>query len=143
MNAAVAARAVPEWQAVIDELGHGGPVGFWGASLGGATGVELVAAEPRITAAVFGLVGDSPLAPRITVPVEVVLQWDDELFPRASGMAFFDTLGSTTKTLHLNPGPHAAMPRFEPDWSSAFFGRHLRPVDGAGRVWVPERRVCA
>ena len=82
-NAERAARAVPEWQATLDALqeldcvGTGGPVGFWGVSLGSAIGVPLVAAEPRITAAVFGLVGHDTLAEaaaRVTVPVEFLLQ---------------------------------------------------------------------
>src|ERR1039458_10304057 len=62
-NAALAARAVPEWQATLDALqaldcaGAGGQVGFWGVSMGSGIGVALVAAGPRITAAVFGLAG--------------------------------------------------------------------------------------
>jgi dienelactone hydrolase len=62
-NAAQAARAIPEWHATLDALagldrvGAGGPVGFWGVSMGAGIGVPFVAAEPRITAAVFGLTG--------------------------------------------------------------------------------------
>jgi len=60
-NAAQAERAVPEWRATLDALqgqpGLDGPAGFWGLSMGSATGVPLAAAEPRITAAVFGLAG--------------------------------------------------------------------------------------
>lgn len=80
-NAEVAARAVPEWQAVLDVLqdrGHaGGPMGFWGVSMGSAIGIPLVAAEPRIGAAIFGLVGHEALADvaaQITVPIEFLLQ---------------------------------------------------------------------
>jgi len=46
-NAALAARAVPEWQAALDALqevdcvGAGGPVGFWGVSMGSGIGVPL------------------------------------------------------------------------------------------------------
>jgi len=53
-------------------------VGYWGVSLGGAIGVPLVAAEPRITAAVFGLVGQETLAEaaaQVSVPVQFLLQW--------------------------------------------------------------------
>ncbi|HEX3786282.1 MAG TPA: alpha/beta hydrolase, partial [Pseudonocardiaceae bacterium] len=59
-NAQCAARAVPEWRATLDALqksdrvGVDGPVGFHGMSLGSAVGLPLVAAEPRITAAVLG-----------------------------------------------------------------------------------------
>jgi pimeloyl-ACP methyl ester carboxylesterase len=60
-NAHLAERAVPEWQTTLDalqelpEIGTEGPVGYFGLNMGTAIGVPLVAAEPRITAAVFGL----------------------------------------------------------------------------------------
>jgi pimeloyl-ACP methyl ester carboxylesterase len=132
-NAALAARAVPEWRATLDALQDldevGGPVGYWGVSLGTTIGIPLAAAEPRITAAVFGLVGQETLAEaaaRVTVPVEFLLQWDDEQVPRASGMALFEALGTREKTLHANPGLHGEVPRFEVDSAELFFGRHLR-----------------
>ncbi len=43
-------------------------------------GIRLVAAEPRITAAVLGLIGSgwlTEIAARITIPVEFVLQRDE------------------------------------------------------------------
>jgi dienelactone hydrolase len=133
-NAAVTARAVPEWQVTLDALqeldgvGAGGPVGVWGMSLGTAIGVPFTAAEPRITAAVFGLAGHETLAEAaatITVPIEFVLQWDDELVPRDSGLALFDAFASPEKTLHANPGRHMGVPAFELDSSERFFTRHL------------------
>jgi pimeloyl-ACP methyl ester carboxylesterase len=133
-NVSVAARAVPEWQATLDALqeldwsGSGGPIGFWGVSLGSAIGIPLVAVEPRITAAVFGLAGAETLAgaaARITIPVEFHLQWDDELVPRHSGLELFDAFASSEKSLHANPGRHAEVPRFEVDSSERFFTRHL------------------
>ena len=131
-NAERALRAVPEWRATLDALQDAGlasgPAGFFGISLGSAIGIPLVAAEPRIGAAVFGLVGHENLAEaaaRITVPVEFLLQWDDELIPRDSGLALFDAFASAEKTLHANPGPHAAVPRFEVDSADRFFRRHL------------------
>ena len=136
-NAAQAERAVPEWRVTLDALqaqsGLGGPVGFWGVSMGSATGVPLAAAEPRITAAVFGLAGHETLAAaaaRVTIPVQFLLQWDDELIPRESGLALFDAFASREKTLHANPGRHADMPMFEVESSLRFLGRHLRPGDG-------------
>jgi dienelactone hydrolase len=128
-----AALAIPEWQATIDALAKldwigSGPVGYWGVSLGTALGLPLVAAEPRITAAVLGLMGHDTLAgeaTRLTVPVEFHLQWDDEIVPRDSGLALFDAIGSAEKTLHANPGGHMDVPMFEVDSSERFFERHL------------------
>jgi dienelactone hydrolase len=136
-NAERAVRAVPEWKStldalrVLDDVGPAGPVGFWGISMGSMIGVPFVAAEPRVTAAVFGLAGHRSLAEaaaRITVPLEFLLQWDDESVPRESGLALFDAFGSAEKTLHANPGGHAAVPRFEVESSVRFFVRHLTPV---------------
>lgn len=134
--AAGAAQAVPEWRATLDALqkldrvGADGPVGYWGVSLGSAIGVPLVAAEARITAAVLGLAGHEYLADaaaRITVPVEFLLQWDDELVPRDSALALYDAIASRDKTLHANAGRHLDVPMFELESSERFFARHLGP----------------
>jgi pimeloyl-ACP methyl ester carboxylesterase len=133
-NADVAARALPEWQATLDalqelpEIGADGPVGYFGLTMGTAIGVPLTAAEPRITAAVFGVFWHESLAEsakRITVPVEFVLQWDDEHVDRQSGLALFDAFASKEKSLHANAGSHQAVPRFEVDSAVRFFVRHL------------------
>jgi dienelactone hydrolase len=133
-NVVLAAQAVPEWQATLDALleldGVTGPVAYWGISMGGGIGVLLVAAESRISAAVLGLAGHETLleaAGRISVPVEFVLQWDDEMVPRDDGLALFDALASQEKTLHANAGGHGDVPRFEVDSSVRFFTRHLLP----------------
>ena len=133
-QALVARQTVPEWRAVLDavqETEHvgAGPVGYWGISLGCGLGVPFVAAEPRVRAAVLGLGGSPGLAQtaaRITVPVEFLLQWDDERVPRTQGLALFDALASADKTLHANPGKHAELPAFEQDSTLRFFTRHLR-----------------
>jgi dienelactone hydrolase len=132
-NVALAGRAVPEWRSVLDALLDagvtGGPMGYWGVSLGSMIGVPLAAAEPRISAAVFGLAGGhealTEAAGRIAIPVEFLLQWDDELVPRADGLALFDAFGSAEKTLHANPGRHVEVPAFELDSTERFFARHL------------------
>ncbi|MEV1178359.1 alpha/beta hydrolase, partial [Nonomuraea sp. NPDC049784] len=75
-----------------------------------------------------GLLGSTALAEtaaRITVPVQFLVQWDDELVPRAQSLALFDAFGSAEKTLHANPGKHGDLPRFETDSSLRFFARHL------------------
>ncbi|MFF6849859.1 MULTISPECIES: dienelactone hydrolase family protein [Streptomyces] len=132
-QALVARQTVPEWRAVLDAvrlLEHvgPGPVGYWGVSLGCGLGVPFVAAEPRVRAAVLGLGGalaSAGDAARITVPVEFLVQWDDERVPRAEGLALFDALASTEKTLHANPGGHGDVPAFELDSALRFFARHL------------------
>jgi dienelactone hydrolase len=133
MYTLVVGQAVAEWQAVltaVQQLDHigGGPVGYWGVSLGCAFGMPFVAAEPRVRAAVLGLQGAPVLAgtaAQITVPVQFLVQWDDERMPRAQSLALFDAIGSAEKTLHANPGKHGDLPRFERDDSLRFFARHL------------------
>ncbi|MFE0254663.1 dienelactone hydrolase family protein [Streptomyces sp. NPDC059010] len=133
-QALVARRTVPEWRAVLDavqevEYVGPGPVGYWGVSLGCGLGLPFVAAEPRVRAAVLGLGGalgpSAEAAARITVPVEFLVQWDDERVPRAQGLALFDALASAEKTLHANPGRHAELPAYELDSAVRFFARHL------------------
>ncbi|MDC2955056.1 alpha/beta hydrolase [Streptomyces gilvifuscus] len=133
-NADLAERAVPEWRATLDalqelpEIGTAGPVGYYGLNMGTAIGVPLTAAEPRITAAVFGLHWPDALAEaakRITIPVEFAMQWDDEHIPREAALALFDAFASKEKSLHVNAGRHKELPRFEADSAVRFFARHL------------------
>ncbi|WP_405875655.1 dienelactone hydrolase family protein [Streptomyces sp. NBC_00005] len=133
MHAFLAGQAVSEWQAVltaVQQLDHvgSGPVGYWGASMGCGLGVPFIAEEPRVRAAVLGLLGAATLtgvAARITVPVRFLVQWDDQMVPRAQSLALFDAIGSAEKTLHANPGKHGDLPRFETDSALRFFARHL------------------
>ena len=131
-------RAVPEWNAALeaalgfDFVGHGGPVGYWGVSMGTAIGVPFVAQCPRITAAVFGLAGLRPgaadmegAAQRIAIPVEFVFQWEDAVAEREHGLALFNAFGSKEKTMHINPGGHMDIPDFEGASWERFFARHL------------------
>lgn len=133
-NTGMAERAVPDWRTTLTvlqeltEIGPAAPVGYWGLSLGTAIGVPLVAAEPRIKAAVFGMLGIDSLAQAakaVTVPVRFMLQWDDEVIERQSGLALFDAFGSEEKTLHANPGGHGDVPAFERDSATQFLVRHL------------------
>ncbi|MGV1035893.1 MAG: alpha/beta hydrolase [Candidatus Nanopelagicales bacterium] len=133
-NAGLAKRAVPEWQTTLDalqelpEIGPHVPVGYWGLSLGTAIGVLLTAVEPRIEAAVFGVLGYDSLtaaAGAVSVPVRFILQWDDEVAERQSCLALFDAFGSKEKTLHANPGGHRDVPAFERDSATRFLVRHL------------------
>jgi len=132
-QALVARQTVPEWRAALDaiqELDHvgAGPVGYWGVSLGCGLGVPFIAAEPRVRAAVLGLgwgAASAEAAARITIPVEFLVQWDDERVPRAQSLALFDAFASACKTLHANPGQHGEIPSFELDSTVRFFARHL------------------
>ncbi|MGX1471337.1 UNVERIFIED_CONTAM: dienelactone hydrolase [Streptomyces canus] len=133
MYTLVVGQTVTEWQAVLtalqqlDHIGDG-PAGYWGVSLGCALGLPFVAAEPRVRAAVLGLQGAPALAgaaAQITVPVQFLVQWDDERMPRAQSLALFEAIGSAEKTLHANPGKHGGLPQFEVDDSMRFFTRHL------------------
>ncbi|GAA2142646.1 alpha/beta fold hydrolase [Actinomadura napierensis] len=133
-NAHLAERAVPEYRATLDalqelpEIGTEGPVGYFGLNMGTAIGVPFVAADPRISAAVFGLHWPdalADLAKQITIPIEFVLQWDDEHIPRESGLALFDAFASKEKTLHANAGKHKETPRFEAHNAVHFFARHF------------------
>ncbi|MFF4961692.1 alpha/beta fold hydrolase [Streptomyces sp. NPDC001222] len=133
-NAHLAKRAVPELRATLDalqelaEIGADGPVGYFGLNMGTAIGVPFVAADSRITAAVFGLHWPDALAEpakQITIPIEFDMQWDDEHIPREAGLALFDAFASQEKTLHANAGRHKELPRFEADSAVRFFARHL------------------
>ena len=141
--------AVPEWKAALDAaqsldfVGAGGPVGYWGVSMGTAIGVPFVAAEPRITCAVFGLAGLRPdaadmaaAAKAITCPVEFVFQWEDAVAPREHGLALFNAFSSTDKTMHINPGGHMDIPDYEGASWERFFERHLG-VAAEARVAEP------
>lgn len=123
--------AVMEWQdtltALQDSIGTG-PVGYWGLSMGTVIGVPLVAAESGITAAVLGLAGHNTLndaATAITIPVQFLVQWHDELVPRDATLALFSAFASPEKTLHANPGRHREVPVFELESAGRFLNRHL------------------
>jgi dienelactone hydrolase len=131
-------RAVPEWQATLDalqELPEIGPIGYGGGvTLGTAIGVALAAIEPRITAAIFGngfVVHEGLLAAarKVTVPIQFLLQWDDEHVDRDSAFRLFEAFGSAEKTMHANFGGHGRVPWFEQDSAIAFFHRHFAAAD--------------
>ena len=134
-NSSLAERAVPEWRATVDalqalpDIGTEAPISYGGMTLATAIGVPLTAIEPRITAAVFGgaFMCDalSDAARRITIPIQVLLPWDDEEISRQHGLALFDAFAAKEKTLHAIPGGHREVPWFEVEDSARFFHRHL------------------
>lgn len=125
-------RAVPEWQAALDALLSlpeiGGPVGYSGGVI--AIGVRLAVVEPRISAAVLFAGSFVPRttfeeARQVTIPLHVLLQWDDEGNDRQAALDLFDAFGTKEKTLHANLGGHTGVPQFEGDAAARFFTRHL------------------
>ena len=136
------ANGVKEWQALLDDLQANrpdlaaGPFGYWGVSMGTAIGLPFVSDEPRMTAAVLGLAGMSnrPGADRfeaaaraLSIPILFLFQAEDELMTLQSGIDLFQAIGSKEKTMHLNPGGHVMIPRFERAAAEDFFRRHLFP----------------
>lgn len=127
------AEAVPEWQTALDELlslpGIGGPVGYSGGLI--SIGIRLARVEPRIVAA--GLFAGSFVpgsiveeARQVTIPLHVLLQWDDEGNDRQAALDLFDAFGSREKTLQANLGGHRGVPEFAGEDAARFFVRHLR-----------------
>ncbi|MFI8260874.1 MULTISPECIES: hypothetical protein [unclassified Streptomyces] len=126
-------RAVPEWQAALDALlalpEIGGPVGYSGGVI--SIGTRLAVVEPRISAAVLFAGSFVPRAMfeearRVTIPLHVLLQWDDEGNERQAALDLFDAFGSREKTLHANMGGHTGVPQFAGDAAARFFTRHLK-----------------
>jgi hypothetical protein len=126
-------KAVPEWQSTLDALLSlpvvTGPVGYSGGLI--AIGIRLALVEPRIAAA--GLFAGSFVprsmfeeARQVTIPLHVLLQWDDEGNDRALALDLFDAFGSNEKTLYANMGGHTGVPQFAGDDAARFFARHLR-----------------
>jgi pimeloyl-ACP methyl ester carboxylesterase len=133
---------VAEWSAVLDavaevpEIGVD-RIGYWGVSMGTAIGLPFVAAEPRVKAAVLGLLGlgDRPggeafeaAARSLTVPVQFMFQWDDELMSRQAGLDLFDAIGSGDKAMVIHPGGHVGIPLYERDGYEAFYLSNLGAV---------------
>ncbi|MEV4742509.1 alpha/beta hydrolase [Streptomyces sp. NPDC049555] len=126
-------KAVPEWQAALDALialpGIGGPVGYSGGVI--SIGTRLAVVEPRISAAVLFAGSFVPRAMfeearQVTIPLHVLLQWDDEGNDRQAALDLFDAFGSKEKTLHANMGGHTGVPAFAADAAAQFFTRHLK-----------------
>jgi dienelactone hydrolase len=126
-------KAVPEWRATLDALlplpEIGSPVGYSGGVI--AIGIRLAVVEPRISAALLFAGSFVPRtmfeeARQITIPLLVLLQWDDEGNDRQAALDLFDAFGSKEKTLHANMGGHTGVPQFAGEDAAGFFARHLR-----------------
>lgn len=126
-------KAVPELQAALNTLLSlpeiRGPVGYSGGVI--AIGIRLAVVEPRISAALLFAGSFVPRsmfeeARQVTIPLHVLLQWDDQGNDRQMALDVFDAFGSKEKTLHANLGGHTGVPQFEGDAANRFFARHLK-----------------
>lgn len=126
-------KAVPEWQATLDALLSlpevGGPVGYSGGVI--SIGVRLAVVEPRISAAVLFAGSFVPRAiieeaRQVTIPLHVLLQWDDEGNDRQAALDLFDAFGSKEKSLNANMGGHTGVPQSAGDAAGQFLTRHLK-----------------
>lgn len=138
---------VEDWRVVLravqglEEVG-GGPVGYWGLSMGTILGIPLVASEPAISVAVLGLWGlTGPTKGRladdaaaVSCPVLFLVQWDDALCPRERCFELFEALGTPDKRLHANPGAHSAIPPEEFLATAQFLADHLVPAEQPTRA---------
>lgn len=126
-------KAVPEWRATLDALlalpEIGGPVGYSGGII--AIGVRLAVVEPRIRAALLFAGSFVPRsmfeeARQVSIPLQVLLQWDDEGNDRQLALDLFDAFGSREKALHANMGGHTGIPHYAGEGANRFFIRHLK-----------------
>lgn len=140
-------QAAAEWRTCLDAAlalpEIAGPVALSGGVI--ALGVRMALVEPRIVAA--GLFAGSHVprsileeARRVTIPVHVLLQWDDRDNDRQAALDLFDAFGSAEKTLQANLGGHTGVPAYAAEDAARFFARHLRPVPYEGRT--PRRSQC-
>ena len=131
---------VADWRTVLDALQAPAvlgttPVGWWGISMGTILGLPVVAAEPRISVAVLGLMGIvGPTKQRLAddaksvrCPVLFLVQWDDELFARDRAFELFGAIASSDKRLHAHPGKHQDVPAEAFGASEDFLVRTLLP----------------
>ncbi|WP_040807054.1 alpha/beta hydrolase [Nocardia concava] len=125
--------AVAEWRATLDALLElpeiGGPVGYSGGVI--SVGTRLAVVEPRISAAVLFAGSYVPRvifeeARQVTIPLHVLLQWDDEGNDRQMALDLFDAFGSKEKALNANMGGHTGVPPWAGEAGNQFFARHLK-----------------
>jgi hypothetical protein len=96
-----------------------------------AIGTRLAVVEPRISAALLFAGSYVPRsmfeeARQVTIPLLVLLQWDDTGNDRQLALDLFDAFGSREKTLHANMGGHTGVPEFEGEAANRFLARHLK-----------------
>lgn len=108
---------------------------YFGLSMGSIFGIPLIASRQDFRVAALGLIGARKdalhgneildAAQQIRCPVLFLMQLEDELFDRDSCLNVFDSLSSTDKRLHANPGLHPQIPAEEIDYTYQFIARHI------------------
>ncbi len=129
---------VEDWQAALNHLCQNANidqrrVAWYGISMGTAYGVPVVAAEPRIRAAVLGMWGTCRApsdrlvadAHRIAVPVLFQVKREDALFTAAGQSDLFDQLGSSDKKTVEYEGGHVDPSGAQLDDIAHFLQAHL------------------
>jgi hypothetical protein len=106
----------------------GGPVGYSGGVI--SIGIRLAVVDPRISAAVLFAGSFVPRtmfeeARQVTIPVHVLLQWDDEGNDRQAALDLFDAFASKEKTLTASMGGHTGTPQAAGDAAARFLAQHL------------------
>lgn len=131
------AQAVREWRGALDHLRDAehletDRLGYWGVSMGTAFGLPLIASEPRVRAAVLGLMhldwAPADLrrdAARVRCPVLFLVNREDTRVPRARSDELFQALGSVDKTMRTYPGEHGDLREGAMVDAEEFFARHL------------------
>lgn len=130
-------RAVPEWQATLDRLLElpelRGPVAISGGFI--SIAVRMARVDQRIAAANLFAGSFVPQAiieeaREVTIPLHVLLQWDDAGNDRQMALDLFDALGSAEKTLAANMGGHTGVPPWAGEEVGRFLTRHLSSSRG-------------
>lgn len=133
------AAIVDDWKTTLDfieDQDDARATGYLGFSMGTMMGLPVCAADERVAVAVLGLMGFwGPnkqdlirLAPELSIPLQFLVQWDDEVVPRDRCLELFDALGSERKTLHANPGLHSSVPTFEVQSSVQYLADQLAKI---------------
>ncbi|WP_143271666.1 alpha/beta hydrolase [Bradyrhizobium mercantei] len=116
-------------------------VGWLGLSMGTAYGLEVLARQPAIEAAVIGKWSSQYLhgtalvaaAEHVSASVLFIQHWDDEIFDRSGTLELFDRIAAADKRLYVYPGSHSGRSREELDASQAHLARLVRPRNGLPR----------